>query len=137
MIMDYNLVLSDGQSIVTTASIDSTNTLDTEVANSNLGSGTPIWVICRVSTAFTGSGTLAVVFKDCATSGGTYVSRFTTVAYSLGETDAFGDDLLVMPLPQEHQRYIKLTYTNGHNSAAAGAVDAYLALNDPRAVKTW
>ena len=136
MIMDYNAQFSDAQSI-TAASTSSSNTLDMEVADSNQGSGTPIWVVCRVSTAFTGSGTFAVVLQDCATSGGTYVSKFTTVAYSLLETNAVGDDLLVMPLPAEHQRYLKLVYTNGHNSAAACVVDAYLALNDPHATKTW
>jgi hypothetical protein len=137
MLMDYNAQFSDNQSIVSTASIDSTNVLDFETADANTGAGVPIWVICRVHTAFTGSGTLAVVLKTCDTSGGTYVTRFTTVGYSLLETDVAGDDLLVIPLPQEHQRYMKLTYTNGHNSGAAGAVDAYLSTNDPINKKTW
>ena len=136
MIMDYNAQFSDAQSAVTTASISSTNVLDTEVADSNVGSGTPIWVICRVNTAFTGSGLITIALQDCATSGGTYVSRLATATLSLLETDAVGDDLLVVPLPSEHQRYLKLLYTNTHGSAATGAVDAYLCLNDPHALKT-
>ena len=136
MIMDYNAQFSDAQSAVTTASISSTNVLDTEVADSNVGSGTPIWVVCRVGTAFSGSGVLTVALQDCATSGGTYVTRLTTATLSLLECDAVGDDLLVTPLPSEHQRYLKLLYTNTHNSGAAGAIDAYLCLNDPHALKT-
>ncbi|HET6453497.1 MAG TPA: hypothetical protein VFI02_03755, partial [Armatimonadota bacterium] len=73
--MDYNAQFSDAQTVTATASVAATNILDTEVADSNVGSGTPIWVVCRVSTVFNGSGTVLVTLQDCATSGGTYVSR--------------------------------------------------------------
>lgn len=136
MLMDYNAQFSDAQSMVKTATgtTASTNVLDTEAADSNLGSGTPIWVVCRVSTAITCNG-MSVNFEDCATSGGTYVTRLVSEAYSIGAVDAVGDDLLVIPLPSEHQRYIRLLY-NQLGTIGAGAVDAYLCLNDPHALKT-
>ena len=136
MLMDYNAQFSDNQSLVKTATgtTVSTNVIDTEYADSNLGAGTPIWIVCKVHTAVTCNG-LSVNFEDCATSGGTFVVRYVSEAYSTGAVDAAGDDLMVIPMPTEHQRYVRLQY-NLLATIGAGTADAYLTTNAPRTVKT-
>jgi hypothetical protein len=128
MIMDYNAIFSDSQAIISTAY--STYCLDTEVADSNIGDGNPLWVVCRVVTAASQSGTFSVGLCDCATSGGTYIARFTSLAYSNGEAVA-GFDLMTMPLPNKTRRYVKLYYTDNSTSGNGPTVDAYLAATAP------
>ena len=133
MIMDW-MSFSDAQAITASGTTNSTNVLDTEVAASNIGGGTPLWLYCRVNTAFTcdTSGTLIVALQNCATSGGTYTSILISPTYTVG-TLAKGLDLLTAPLPVDNLRYLKLLFTNGVGSGfTAGKIDAFLTLSAPR-----
>lgn len=134
MIMDSNAVFSDAQSFTSTAA--STNVIDCQVADANLGSGTPIWLVCRVNTAFNGSGAITATLQTCATSGGTYLTVVSGRSLSTADSTA-GDDVLTIPLPPDHLRFLRVYYTVTHNSAAAGAVDAYLAANAPSNFLGW
>jgi hypothetical protein len=136
MIMDYNAQFSDNQTLVATATtVTGTNYIDFENALANAGSGTPIWVVCRVHTACTGLATIVVALQDCDTSNGTYITCLNGRTLSLAEVDAAGDYMLVAPIPAKHQRYLGIRATIG-TSATAGTMDAYLCLNDPRAANT-
>jgi hypothetical protein len=110
----------------------STNVLDTEVADSNLGGGTPIWLVCRVNTTFSGtSGTMIVALQDGSVSGtlnDKIISQtFTTVLLSKGA------DLLTIPLPVDHLRYLRMRYTPATGTGyTAGKIDAFLTLSAPR-----
>jgi Bbp16 len=130
------MVFSDAQAVTASGATASTNVLDTEVASSNLGAGTPIWLVCRVNTTFvvcTGTTcTFDAALQDCATSGGTYTQIAQGFAYSTAEI-LKGLDLLTTPLPAVHKRYLKLVYTvatgSGFNS---GAIEAFLTTAAPR-----
>jgi len=131
MIIDH-MVFSDAQAQTASTVEYSTNTLDTEVANSDLGGGTPIWLVCRVNTTFAGtSGTMVVALQDGSVSGtlnDKIISQtFTTVLL------AKGFDLLTIPLPVDHLRYLRMRYTPATGSGyTAGKIDAFLTLNAPR-----
>ena len=135
MIIDYNLRFSDGQVPPSPVSQDfaSTNAIDTEYANHNLGAGTPLWVVCVLNDTQSGTTgeTLYATVLDCATSGGTYEVLLTGQSYSGGELKA-GLHLLVTPLPAKHKRYLQLKFTPNDGLVWTGTQDAYLALAAPR-----
>jgi len=128
------MVFSDAQAITASGTTDSTNVLDTEVTASNIGGGTPIWLVCRVNTTFAcaTSGTMIVALQNCATSGGTYASIAISPTYTVG-TLAKGLDALTIPLPNDNLRYLKLLFTNAVGSGmTAGKFDAFLSNVAPR-----
>lgn len=123
-ILDYQLQFSDAQAITVTAA--STNVIDCGVADANLGGGQPVWCIVEVNTAFEGDYTLTVSLQDCSTESGTYYDLSATQAYALAAL-AKGSRLIAIPLPAEHERYLRIYYT-ASNTFTAGAVDAYLTI---------
>jgi hypothetical protein len=129
MIMDYNAQFSDAQTLVSTSLTIYSTILDFEAADPNSGSGTPVWVVCKLATALN-SGNLTVALQDSALSATVFVALATRV-FSIADTDAVGDELLTIPLPMEHKRYLRMTYVVSA-SVATGSVDAYLAANPPR-----
>ena len=135
MILDYNLMMSDDQAIPTPVSADfaSTNTLDTEVVDSNLGAGTPLWVVVQMKNKQTGTTaeTLAVGLQDCATSGGTYATIALGRTFSGGEF-IYAPTLMAIPLPANHKRYLKILYDCNAELVWTGSVSAYLSLNAPK-----
>jgi hypothetical protein len=137
MIMDNNLLFSDGQTPPTPLSADfnSTNTLDTEVALSNIGAGTPLWVIVKMNDKQTGSTgeTLQVALQDCTTSGGTFATIAAGKVYSGGEFTT-APTLLAVPIPALSRRYLRILYDGNVGLVWTGTVDAYIALNAPRGV---
>lgn len=134
-IMDYNLQFDDGHSIPTPVSADfaSTNTLDTEVADSYLGAGTPLWVVVQMADKQTGTTgeTLSVELQDCATSGGTYAAIVEGRSFSGGEF-ATAPTLLAVPIPANHKRYLKLSYDCSAGLVWTGTVNAYISLHAPK-----
>jgi hypothetical protein len=131
------MIFSNAQAITLSGTTTGTNVLDVgEVANPNLGAGTPIWLYCMVNTTFspcTGTtATLQAILQDCATSGGTWASILAGYAFSNGEITK-GVNLLTVPLPAKHKRYLKLIYTTATGSGwIAGNIDALLTPNAPR-----
>lgn len=128
------MVFSDAQALTASGAENSTNTLDTEAAGSNIGPGTPLWLYCRVNTAFTAanSSTMIVSLQNSATSGGTYTNILVSPTYTVGQL-AKGFDMLTAPLPNENLRYLKVVYTQAVGSGwTAGNVDALLTSQAPR-----
>lgn len=133
MVTDRGLIFSNAQTMTGSADEASTNVVDTEVAGSNLGAGTPIWLVARVNTAYTcdTSGTMIVSLQTCATSGGTYANIAVSATYTVGQL-VKGFDALTIPLPVDNLRYLRVYYDKGVGSGfAAGAMDAFLTLNAP------
>ena len=126
---------SNAQTITASAAATAgTNVWDTEAADSNLGAGTPVWVICRVSTAFTTASagdTLIADLEQCATSGGTYTDLLKSATFTVGQL-VKGFNVLTAGLPAKHLRYLRFNYNYASGSGfTAGAVNAYPTLNAP------
>jgi Bbp16 len=137
MLLDKN-VFSNAQVLSVTGTTAATNVIDTESTDPNLGAGTPIWLVTRVNTAFS-SGTAAtftVHLTHCATSGGTYLDLLVSAAYTLTQL-VKGFDLLTVPLPAVHQRYLAMSYVQAGGSAFNGATDAFLTTAAPRHTGAW
>ena len=132
------MIFSDAQAYTLSTVDNSTNVLDTENTDSNIGAGTPLWLVCRVNTAFAGtSGTFIVKLQHCATSGGTYLDLLVSPTYTTTQL-VKGFDLLTVPLPVDNQRYLKLTYTQATGSGyTAGKIDAYITVIAPRNAASW
>lgn len=137
MIMDDNLIFSDAQVPPTPISADfaSTNTIDTEVALSNIGAGTPLWVVVKMNDKQTGTTaeTLSVELQDCTTTGGTYAYILEGRSFSGGEF-VNAPTLLAVPFPAESRRHLRISYDCNSGLVWTGTVDAYISLNAPRAV---
>jgi hypothetical protein len=131
-------IFSNAQTSTASTVENSTNVIDTENTDSNLGAGTALWLVCRVNTLFAGtSGTFVVKLQHCATSGGTYLDLLVSPSYTTTQL-VKGFDLLTVPLPVENMRYLKLTYTQATGSGyTAGKIDAYLAPSAPRNTGAW
>ena len=129
-------IFSTRQAITLSGTTTGTNVVDTEVANSNQGAGTPIWLVVQVSTSLVGAtgtaNTMAASLQDCATSGGTYTTIVTGYAFSVAEV-LKGINLLSIPLPAKHKRYLGVIYTTGTGSGwLSGNVNAFLSTVAPR-----
>jgi hypothetical protein len=142
MLLDM-CVFSDAQTIAGSAAILSTNIIDTEVASSNLGGGTPVWLVVRVNTAFAqttsavtsianvnllhglASGTVTQTLLS-----GQVISIATTA--SLTANLGKGADLLTVPLPIDNLRYLRIQWQPGGSGFSAGNIDAYLTTAAPR-----
>jgi hypothetical protein len=136
MVTEKGWIFSNAQAITTSGATNGTNVVDTEFAASNLGGGTPLWLVVRVNTLFvevtSGSETLDVQLQTSATSGGTYTKIASGFLFS-GRECVKGLDLLTCPLPVDNLRYLKVVYTTTTGSGwSAGNVDAFLTLNAPR-----
>ena len=136
MVIQYEF--SDAQAQTASSVEYSTNVLDTEATDSNIGAGTPIWLYCRVNTAFSGtSGTLVAALQHCASSGGTYLDLVVSPTYTTTQL-VKGFDLLTVPLPVENQRYLRMRYTPATGSGyTAGKIDAFLTTQAPRNTGAW
>jgi len=135
MIID-KMVFSDAQTITASAATTAgTDTLDTEAAASNIGGGTPLWLVCRVSTAFTTASagdTLIADLENSATSGGTYTDVLKSATFTVGQL-VKGFDILTVPLPVDNLRYLRMNYNYASGSGfTAGAINAFLTLNAPK-----
>ena len=132
MYTDANLIFSDAQAQTTATSHNSTYCIDLQVANPNLGGGTPLWLVVTVNTAFTCTLTCAdfQVKLYGSDNGTTWTIILQSDAYDYGECK-LGRDLMNVPLPAIHGRYLKLKYVITNAVLTAGKWDAYLSLNPP------
>ena len=137
MIMDDNLIFSDAQVPPTPLSADfqSTNTIDTEVALSYIGAGTPLWVIVKMNDKQTGTTaeTLSVELQDATTTGGTYAIIAEGKTFSGGEF-VNAPHLMAIPIPAISRRHLRINYDGNAGLVWTGTVDAYIALNAPKSV---
>ena len=133
MKLEYEGQFADNMSLISNA--DFTNILDLGVANPYPGSGTPIWIHCKVHTTLSmadaSSSTLTVAFKSAATSDGTYTTHYIT-STAAGISLTAGTILIDTPIPHGVMRYVKMTSAVLVTCFSAGTVDAYLTLGAMR-----
>ena len=111
MIIDYNLQLSDAQSV--TADAASTNVIDLG-ADRDIGPGEDMKIVVSFDVAMGGSSpTLAVQVQ---TDDNSSFSSASTVQTSRTISAAAAGDTLVMGLPDTNERYIRLNYDVGGSS---------------------
>ncbi|MCF8012415.1 MAG: hypothetical protein K9L56_14175 [Clostridiales bacterium] len=139
MLLDYNLILSDGQDLtaISTGNADSTNTIDFGSATPNYGVGNPIWLISQVEVDLTSSGsaTLQTKLLDSADDS-SWSTVLQTPANAFGDYSA-GDYLLAMPLPYGIRRYMKLNYVVATAALTAGTVNSFLTLSPEMFVEDY
>ena len=111
MLIDYNLQMSDAQSV--TADAASTNVIDLG-SDRDIGPGEDMKIVVSFDVAMGGSSpTLAVQVQTDDNSGFTSAS---TIATSRTIAAAAVGDTLVMGLPDQNERYIRLNYDVGGTS---------------------
>ena len=111
MLIDYNLQMSDAQSV--TADAASTNVIDLG-SDSDIGPGEDMKIVVSFDVAMGGtSPTLAVSVQ---TDDNSSFSSASTIATSRSIAAAAVGDTLVMGLPDTNERYIRLNYDVGGTS---------------------
>jgi len=111
MLIDYNLQMSDAQSV--TADAASTNVIDLG-SNRDIGPGEDMKIVVSFDVAMGGSSpTLAVQVQTDDNAG---FSSASTIATSRTIAAAALGDTLVMGLPDQNERYIRLNYDVGGSS---------------------
>lgn len=118
MLFDNDLMFSDGQTFSATASGTKVIDCGQSILTTGINGVIDLYVLAIVTTDFTGTGTIKVELQDCDTENGT----FTTVA-SAPAVVATKFAKAVIPMPLEHRRYLKLTYTVD-GTVTAGKVTA-------------
>ena len=135
MVLD-KMEFADAQAITASTATDSTNVLDFEVAStkSDIGVGTPMWLVCRINTTFTDSSAASqaqVTLQHSAASASAFVQAAQGHLYSVGDLIK-GQDMLTQALPADLKQHLKVVWTptssSGYN---AGKIDAYLTTNAP------
>lgn len=129
MIIDKQLMMSDGQLI--TGSAASESYIDTG-AKGNALDGSELYLVVRVKVELDSAGeaaTLTIALQsDSDPAFGTVVTHFSTAAL-LEAALVAGYVALKMKLPVGLGRYIRLYYTYGTEVFTGGSVDAFLTPN--------
>lgn len=122
--LDYDLLFSDDQAI--TDSANSTNDIDTKVANR--GTGNPKGLYVQVTEDFADSvaGQLTVVLQDSA-DGSSFADCMSLepVARAKAALPA-GTVIFDGWLPKDHRRYLRLRYVVANGPFTGGAIKAGL-----------
>lgn len=124
MILDANLRFSDAQAITATA--DSTNIIDQNIAGRDAGTGKPLYVVVVITTAMTNTGTVDVALQGDSTS--TITPDKTRSLFVIPAGSAVGDTFIAPLHPAgepEALQYINLKYTVS-GTVSTGNVDAFL-----------
>lgn len=105
MIIDKNLMLSDGQAVTATA--NSTHTLDT--GEGDLGAS-PLELVALSAADATGDGTLVVSLQSCDSATGSFADMVQSRGLKAVDLKA-GASLLPIRVPRGVQRCLRLKYT--------------------------
>jgi len=127
MILDKQLMLSEGQPITVTA--QSTNTIDFGAADLDIGQGNPIYLEVWLDTAFdTSANTLSIDLYDGATVGAVAKKMEVLPATATSSLLAANVGLLVkISLPNDLKRHIALNYTCS-TTLVSGKINAFLTI---------
>jgi hypothetical protein len=125
-ILDVLFEFSDDQPI--TGDAQSTDVLDMQAADLEMGAGNPVWLNVKVGTAFAGGTSLIVSLyaHSAATSinSGTQVLATGTILQAALTADTW---IIRVPLPVDFdsERYVGLYY-NDTGAFTAGTINAWL-----------
>lgn len=118
--LDLEMLLTEKKSV---AASFTTDAYDFKQENPNSGSyNTPLVMVIKIATAGTGSGTVTLAVQDSA-DGSSFASVVSIAA--LAGTDLVAGKDIVIPMPIEHRRYVRLSGTV--SGTLTGAVTAYLS----------
>jgi hypothetical protein len=100
----------------------------------NLGIGAQMYLVIRVSAAFTSAGSATVDFEfssDAAAAiatDGSATVHASTGAIALTDLDAIGDTIAILPLPARatYEDYLGIVANVGTAALTAGSVDAFI-----------
>lgn len=132
MIIDHFLKLSTKQSVTATA--PSTDVVDFGQAAPNTGMHDRLYMVITVDTAATAGGNATVTFtiQDSANNS-TWADVASTAA--IGKDALTKGAMLVIPMPVQHRRYVRLNYVVDTGPLTAGDFSAQivegLQLNPP------
>lgn len=129
MIMDAQLLASDGQSFATvTGTVASNNAIDLGVSGRDISRGQPVRAIARVTTAFAGGTSIRA---DLIESDYPDLSTPSTIAQGtpvLTANAGAGASLADLPIPKVSRRYVGFSYLVA-GTMSAGKVTAGLVLD--------
>jgi hypothetical protein len=126
MILDASTVMSDAQDITVTAA--SSNYIDTLAAGDAYKGA---WLVVRVNTAFTASGSATLTF-DVQTDDNSSFSSATSMHITSAIAKATlvaGYNAVRIRIPLTVERYIRVYYTVASGPMTAGRVDAFVTLD--------
>lgn len=123
MIIDKFLQVSDDQAVTATAV--STDVIDFGQANPNTGNNFPTYLVVTVGETVTAAGdaTVTVQLQDSADN-----SSYATIAATsaIGKADLGAGKQIVIPMPVEHRRYVRVNYVVGTGPLTAGKFSAQI-----------
>jgi hypothetical protein len=123
MIIDKLLQVSDDQAVTTTAA--STDVIDFGQANPNSGMSDMLKMVVTVGEAVTadGAATVTIAVQDSADN-----SSWATIASTtaIGKADLGLGKQIVIPMPVQHRRYVRVNYTVATGPLTAGAFSAQI-----------
>jgi len=125
MILDKQMILSEGQAVTSTAV--STNSIDFGAANLDPGQGNPIYLEVWLDTAFdTSADTLTITLQEGATVGA--LADTLTIMPATATSALLTPGLLVkISLPEGLLRHIGLNYTVS-SGLTSGKLNAFLTI---------
>ncbi len=125
MYIDKDLQFSDAQALTSTAA--STNLIDLG-SDRNIGGGETKWIVVSCDVALAGtSPTLDVALQ---TDDNASFSSATDIVASVQKTAMAVGDKIVLAVPYENERYLRLNYTMGGTTPTA-SVTAWLTDQEP------
>ena len=126
MILDKQLIFSNGQALTATA--DSTNVIDLGQTRAN--EGEPTEILLQVDTALTSGGASTLVVSLVTDDNEAFSSATTLLSTPAipKATLVRGYQFSIGYLPPNVERYVKLVYTVGTADFTAGNINAALVL---------
>jgi hypothetical protein len=128
MLLDAQLLFSDGQAVTTTA--NSTNVIDL-LSNRDIGAGEDLWLVVVVTEAATAAGAATVTFT-METDDNISFSSATTIYTSpaIAKTAlTLGARAIGVKVPRYTERYLRLAYTVATGPLTAGKFTAGITLS--------
>lgn len=99
--IDNQLLLATDQGAIT-ASAASTDLVQ---LGADKGVGRPAYMRITVTTTGTGAGTVTFAVQDCATVGGTYVTKQSSAAFV--STTLTKGRVIKVPIPDDHEEFVR------------------------------
>lgn len=121
MIIDKFLQVSDDQAVTTTAA--STDVIDFGQTNPNTGNNFPTYMVITVSEDVDAAGDATVNFQlqDSADNASFDTLEATS---AIGKAELVAGKQIVIPMPVEHRRYVRVNYVVGTGPLTAGKFSA-------------
>ena len=138
MIQDKQHEMSNAQAFTAAEETMSTNVIDFGAGfGGKFIGGSVMELIVRVQTAFTsgGAATLVVLVETDSTAAfSSATALFTSATLALATVAVAGYTVVHMRLPITTERFLRCTYTIGTTTMTAGAVDAWVNIENESAV---